>query len=124
MLSLAFSSHSLLVMAGWTDSRDMDVCCCGYTGASQHIPSVLPALAQIFWDSIIATSKTLKVVPHLDLFCDLHCLIFKVEENQIEQDSIINMDETPCWFDMASGTMFCSREKDVLQKTSGHEKMR
>ena len=117
--------QSFTASNGWLDrfKRRMDVCCCGYTVASQHIP--LPALAQIFWDSIKATSKTLKVLIHVDFFCDLHCLVLKVAENHIEQDSIINMDETPCWFDMAGGTIFCSRgKKDMLQKTSGHEKMR
>ena len=50
--------------------------------------------------------------------------MLKVSANNIEKN-VINMDETPCWFDMAGGATYCVKgKKYVLQKTSGHEKMR
>lgn len=48
-----------------------------------------------------------------------------VNQNNLGKDSIINMDETPCFFDMVGGATFTMRgSKDVLQKSSGHDKMR
>ena len=43
----------------------------------------------------------------------------------ILKDDILNMDETPCFFDMSGGQTFTIRGcKDVLQKTSGYDKLR
>lgn len=43
----------------------------------------------------------------------------------IDPSNIINMDETPVYFDMASSTTYQDTgAKDVLIKTTGYEKMR
>lgn len=50
-------------------------------------------------------------------------MIFAVIE--IDPHSIINMDETPVYFDMTGGmTHTLKGSKDVLQKSTGHDKTR
>lgn len=55
----------------------------------------------------------------------MYVLLFSVTSHTMALENIINMDETPCYFDMVGGSTFDVRgSKDVLQQSSGHDKMR
>lgn len=56
---------------------------------------------------------------------DQQIIYVLVSTHSVTKANIINMDETPCQFDMAGKVTFCTKgEKDVLINTSGHDHTR
>lgn len=59
------------------------------------------------------------------LILPTHACIYFICFAEIKPQNVINMDETPMYFDMASDTTYAPvGSKDVLVKTTGHEKLR